>query len=82
MSQFLLELRQSKRSDPNVPVFTHGEKEMLAAERHMRDGIDVNIHTVGEMKNLCLAVGMDPVEYLGEVDTSNTKASIYDNLYK
>jgi hypothetical protein len=37
---------------------------------------------VGEMKNLCLAVGMDPIEYLGDVDTSNTKASIYDNLYK
>jgi LDH2 family malate/lactate/ureidoglycolate dehydrogenase len=82
MSVFLQELRDSKRADPNVPVYTHGEKEMLNAEKHMREGIEVNIHTVGEMKNLCLAVGMDPVEYLGDVDTSHTKASIYDNLYK
>ena len=82
MSVFLQELRDSKRANPDVPVYTHGEKEMLAAERHMKEGIEVNINTVGEMKNLCLAVGMDPIEYLGDVDTSNTKASIYDNLYK
>ena len=81
-SQFLQELREAPKAEGQARIYTHGEKEMLAAERHMKEGIDVNINTVGEMKNLCLAVGMDPVEYLGDVDTSNTKASIYDNLYK
>ena len=82
LSLFLLELRDSKRADPNVPIYTHGEKEILAAEKHLREGIEVNINTVGEMKRLCEAVGMDPIEYLGDVDTTGTKASIYDNLYK
>ena len=82
LSQFLLELRTSKRADPNVPVYTHGEKEILSYNDKIKNGIPVNISTVAEMMNLCKAVGMDPEEYLGKVDVSGAKASIYDNLYK
>ena len=82
LSQFLLELRTSKRADPNVPVYTHGEKEILSYNDKIKNGIPVNISTVAEMMNLCKAVGMDPEQYLGKVDVSGAKASIYENLYK
>lgn len=80
LSVFLQELRDAKRADENVPIYTHGEKECLSYEKLMKNGIDVNINTVGEMKNICEYLGMDSVEYLGEVDLSNTKESIYDKF--
>ena len=82
LSQFLLELRSSQRADPNVPVYTHGEKEILSYNDKIKNGIPVNISTVAEMINLCKFVGMDHTQYLGDVDVSGTKQSIYDNLYK
>ena len=47
-----------------------------------KNGIPVNISTVSEMINLCKAVGMDHTQYLGDVDVSGAKQSIYDNMYK
>ena len=82
LSQFLLELRSSQRADPNVPVYTHGEKEILSYNDKIKNGIPVNISTVAEMINLCKFVGMDHTQYLGDVDVSGAKQSIYDNLYK
>lgn len=82
LSQFLLELRQTERSNPDVPVYTHGEKEIISYHQKMKDGIPVNISTVAEMMNVCKAVGMDPEQYLGKVDISNAKQSIYENIYK
>lgn len=82
LSQFLLELRSTQRADPSVPVYTHGEKEILSYNDKMKNGIPVNISTVAEMMNLCKAVGMDPEQYLGKVDVSGAKQSIYENIYK
>ena len=44
----------------------------------LEKGIDVNINTVAEMKNMCDYLGMDTEKYLGKVDTSSAKKSIYE----
>ncbi len=77
LSTFLQELRDAKRADENVPIYTHGEKEAIAYEEHMKNGIEVDISTVSEMIDICDYLGMDSVEYLGDVDTSAAKASFY-----
>ncbi len=82
LSSFLQELRDANRADEEIPIYTHGEKEMLKAERIRREGVDVNISTVGEMKELCEYLGMDSVEYLGEVDLSKAKKSVYGKVYQ
>ena len=79
LSVFLQELRDAKRADENVPIYTHGEKEAIAYEAHMSDGIEVDISTVAEMIGICDDLGMDSVDYLGEVDTSAAKESFYKN---
>ncbi len=76
-SDFLEELRSSPVADGKEKIYTHGEKEMLSAEKRMKEGFDVNINTVAEMKDLCEHIGLDPKEYLGDVDASNTTKSSY-----
>lgn len=78
LSVFLQELRDAKRADENVPIYTHGEKEAIAYEKHLREGIDVDISTVGEMFGICDYLGMDAKEYLGDVDLSAAKESFYE----
>lgn len=82
MSVLLKELRDAKRADEQIPIYTHGEKECLAYDKHMAEGINVNISTVAEMINLCNYLGMDSVDYLGDVDTSEAKPGNYDTVYK
>lgn len=67
-SEFLQELRDAKRVDENVPIYTHGEKEYNSLAYTMEHGIDVNIKTVKEMKEMCEYLGMDVKEYLGDVE--------------
>lgn len=77
LSVFLQELRNANRKDENVPIYTHGEKEMLSLEYNRSNGIAVDISTVSEMMNMCRYLGMDPDEYLGHVDVSGAKRSRY-----
>ncbi len=42
-----------------------------------KNGIDVNINTVAEMRDLCDYLRMDSVAYLGDVDFSSAKQSSY-----
>jgi LDH2 family malate/lactate/ureidoglycolate dehydrogenase len=79
LSVFLQELRDAKRANPDVPIYTHGEKEQIASEAALRDGLDVDISTVAEILSTCEALGVDGKKYLGDVDVSGAKASIYDN---
>ena len=78
LSAFLRELREAKRANEEVPIYTHGEKEILSYEKRMREGIDVDISTVSEMANICTYLGMDVREYLGEVDLSEAKKGTYE----
>ncbi|MBQ8230518.1 MAG: Ldh family oxidoreductase [Lachnospiraceae bacterium] len=82
LSVFLQELRDAKRADEQVPIYTHGEKEILSLEKRRKEGIDVNISTVAEMINMCNYLGLDSTEYLGDVDISNAKQGTYDKIYK
>ena len=72
----------AKRRDESLRIYTHGEKELESYQKKLRDGIDVNINTVAEMKNMCEYLGMDSVQYLGEVDTDNAKSGTYDKIYQ
>ncbi len=77
LSAFLTELRESEKADGQERIYTHGEKEVEAYEDRMKNGIDVNINTVAEMKNLCDYLHMDSVKYLGDIDFSEAKQSSY-----
>ena len=77
MSTLLCELREASRADESVPIYTHGEKEILSAERRRKEGIDVDVSTVLEMVNICKYLGMDHVAYLGDVDLSKAKQTTY-----
>ena len=81
LSEFLRELREAERADENIPIYTHGEKEMLALEEKKKCGIDVDVSTVLEMKNICDYLGMDAGEYLGDPDLSEAKETTYE-VYK
>ena len=70
LSVFLQELRDAKRADAQVPIYTHGEKEFISYEKRMAEGIDVHLNTVAEMADICKYLGMDTAEYLGDVDFS------------
>ena len=65
LSVFLKELREAPRRDPNVPIYTHGEKEVLSYEKRMKEGISIDPKTVGEMVDICRDLHMDSMEYLG-----------------
>ena len=81
LSVFLQELRDAKRANEDTPIYTHGEKEILSFEKRMREGIDVDVSTVAEMINICEYLGMDRVEYLGEIDVSAAKTGTYEKAY-
>ena len=81
LSRFLQELRDAKRANEGIPIYTHGEKEILSCEARLRDGIDVDISTVSEMINVCRYLGMDSTLYLGEVDVSDAKTGTYEKAY-
>ncbi len=76
-SVFLQELRDAPKAEGAERIYTHGEKEILAYADRMENGIDVNINTVAEMKDLCDYLNMDSVKYLGDVDFSTAKQSSY-----
>jgi len=78
LSVFLQELRDAKRADENQPIYTHGEKEIGRMKKLLEEGIEVNISTVAEMKNMCDYLGIDSEKYLGKVDLSGAKKSIYN----
>lgn len=77
LSTLLKELREAKRRDENIPIYTHGEKEILKAEEVKKNGINVDVTTVSEMINICKYLNIDSVKYLGDVDVSGAKESVY-----
>ena len=74
---FLQELRDAPKAEGQERIYTHGEKEILASADRKVNGINVNINTVAEMKDLCDYLGLDSVTYLGDVDFSLAKQSSY-----
>ena len=77
LSTYLRELRESPKAEGATRIYTHGEKEIIAKADRLENGIDVNINTVAEMFDMCKYVGLDPVDYLGDVKFENATASSY-----
>lgn len=66
LSEYLEELRNSPKAEGQLRIYTHGEKEFFAYRDRMQNGINVNVKTVKEMKELGEYLGMDVKAYLGE----------------
>jgi LDH2 family malate/lactate/ureidoglycolate dehydrogenase len=52
MSQFLRELRESKKAEGQNRIYTHGEKEAELMARRINGQIPVNVKTIEEMKKI------------------------------
>ncbi len=66
LSAYLEELRNSPKAEGRDRIYTHGEKEVFAMEERLKNGINVNVNTVAEMRDLAQFLGMDVISYLGE----------------
>lgn len=66
LSSFLDELRNSPKAEGKDRIYTHGEKEIFAMEERMKNGININVNTVAEMRDLAQFLDMDVISYLGE----------------
>lgn len=75
LSVFLDELRNAPKAEGAERIYTHGEKEIIAYDDRMKNGIDVNVNTVAEMVDFCKFVGLSADEYLGKVNLDNAAAS-------
>lgn len=78
LSAFLQELRDAKRADEAIPIYTHGEKEMLSAERVKKEGVPVDISTAAEMARIAKELGLCFEDYFGALDLSEAKQGLYD----
>lgn len=65
-STYLQELRESPKADGAPQIYTHGEKEVAAVERIMKDGVPVNDNTMVEVLDLCNYLDMDFASYFGD----------------
>ncbi len=78
LSAYLEELRNSPKAEGRERIYTHGEKEIEAVADRMKNGINININTVAEMRDLAQFLGMDVAAYLGEEAlTIKGKESLY-----
>lgn len=77
LSRFLQELRDAPKAEGKSRIYTHGEKEHFAYADRMQNGIDVNINTVAEMRNLADYLKMDSDAYLGEMNIEVDYESSY-----
>ena len=77
-SAYLEELRNSPKAEGRERIYTHGEKEIEAVADRMKNGININVNTVAEMRDLAQFLGMDVASYLGEEAlTIKGKESLY-----
>lgn len=78
-STFLNELRESPKAEGQPRIYTHGEKEVAAVADRKANGIPVNENTVVEMIDFAKFVGIDPKEYFGDFEVTNSK--MFKNNY-
>ena len=67
LSTLLQELRDSPKADGQDRIYTHGEKEIFAVADRRKNGIDVDVKTLEEMKNLADYTGADFEHYFGDL---------------
>ena len=61
-------MRESPKAEGQSRIYTHGEKEVEAYNRILKDGIPVNQNTLKEMKLICDEYGIDMEKYLGNLE--------------
>ena len=66
LSTYLRQLRESPKAEGAERIYTHGEKEVAATERVLREGAPVNLNTLREMIDFAKFVGINPKKYFGE----------------
>lgn len=67
LSDFMKELRESPKADGHDRIYTHGEKEIYATADRKKNGIDVDVKTLEEMKDCADYVGADFNKYFGDL---------------
>ena len=65
-SKYLQELREAPKAEGCQRIYTHGEKEVEAVERILKNGVPVNDNTMVEVLDLCNYLGMDFGAYFGD----------------
>jgi len=65
-SKFLQELREAPKAEGAARIYTHGEKEVEAVERILKNGVPVNDNTMVEVLDLCNYLGIDFSSYFGD----------------
>ena len=63
LSNFLQELRDSPKAQNKEKIYTHGEKEIIAMEDRLANGIMINDTTMGELYDLCDELSIDCRDY-------------------
>ena len=64
LSVFLQELRDADRADENVPIYTHGEKEVESMAEKLKTGIPAHEKTIAELREIGQVVGLNYDDYI------------------
>ena len=67
LSDYLEELRESPKADGHDKIYTHGQKEVEGLARRKKEGVDVDMKTLDEMKDMSEYVGADFMSYFADV---------------
>jgi len=81
LSEYMRQLRESPKAEGQDRIYTHGEKEIEAERRMMREGIPVNDNTMVEIKSLCDYLKLDFSRYFGSYTIPEENASFRGNFY-
>ena len=80
LSAYLEALRNAPKADGQTRIYTHGEKEVEAQARLMKEGIPVNDNTMVEVLELCNYLNLDFSKYFGDY-MPETAGSFKGNFY-
>ena len=78
-SQYLQKLRESPHADGAERIYTHGEKEVLAAADRRENGIPVNDGTMVELADLCDYLHLDFGSYFADYEPPKSMVGFAGN---
>ena len=78
-SQYLQKLRESPHADGAERIYTHGEKEVLAAADRRENGIPVNDGTMVELADLCDYLHLDFGSYFSDYEPPKSMVGFAGN---
>ena len=81
LSTYLRELRESPKAEGAERIYTHGEKEVEATERVLREGAPVNVNTLREMVEFANFVGINPRKYFGDAVDKISDSKMFSGNY-